>query len=98
MFLENSRYFNQPAMVVKNKDGTKVTAVQPRMLPAPPAILTSLQANDRLDIIAFRQYQDGTKFWHIADANSEIEARLLTEPENVNSPTPPIQSIQVPQK
>src|SRR5262245_53554058 len=98
MFLENSRYFNQPTMVVKTKDGTKFTAVQPRLLPTPPALATSLQANDRLDIIAFRQYQDGTKFWHIADANSQIEARLLTEPGNVNSPTPPIKSIQVPQK
>jgi hypothetical protein len=85
-------------MVVKDKNGTKLVAVQPRLLPAPPAMATSLQANDRLDIIAFRQYQDGTKYWHIADANTQIEARLLTEPENVNSPTPPVNAIQVPQK
>src|SRR5689334_21600854 len=98
MFLENSRYFNQPTMTVKLKDGSIATAVQPRLLPSPPGVSTPHEANDRLDIIALRQYQDGTKFWHIADANSQPEARLLTEAPDMNSPTPPIQTIQVPPK
>jgi hypothetical protein len=97
MFLENSRYFNQATMIVKDRDGGNLVALQPRLLPAPSGVPTLLKANDRLDIIALRQYQDGTKFWHIADANTQIEARLLTEPDIGNSPTPPIKTILVPQ-
>jgi len=98
MFLENSRYFNQPTMTVKLKDGRTVAMVQPRLLPSSAGIATSLQANDRLDLIALRQYQDGTKFWHIADANTLTEARLLTETAEASSATPPVQTILVPQK
>lgn len=98
MFLENSRYFNAPTMTVTLKDGSVATLVQPRLLPAPSGIPTALQANDRHDIISLRQYQDGTKFWHLADANSQLEARLLTETPDLNSPTPPIRIIQVPEK
>jgi hypothetical protein len=98
MFLENSRYFNQNTMTVKLRDGRTVAALQPRVLPAPMGASTALNRNDRLDIIALRQYQDATRFWHIADANPQIEARLLTEPTVANSDTPPVQTIQVPQK
>ena len=98
MFLENSRYFNQGTMSVKDKDGRDLVALQPRLLPAPPGLATLLKANDRLDILALRQYQDGTKFWHIADANTQIESRLLTEPEIGSSPVSPVKTIQVPQK
>jgi hypothetical protein len=98
MFLENSRYFNQPTMNLKLKDGRTVTLVEPRLLPSPAGVATPLKANDRLDIIALRQYQDGTRFWHIADANTETEARLLTEPPDVSTANPPVPTIQVPQK
>jgi hypothetical protein len=98
MFLENSRYFNQATMNVKLKDGRTAAALQPRVLPAPAGTATPLNRNDRLDIIALRQYQDGTQFWHIADANTLPEARLLTEPPTANSATPPAATIQVPQK
>lgn len=98
MFLENSRYFNQPTMTIKLKNGFTVAALQPRVLPALSGVATPLKRNDRLDIIAFRQYQDGTRFWHIADANTLIDARLLTEPAGVNTGTPPMPLIQVPQK
>lgn len=98
MFLENSRYVNQATMIVKDRDGRNLVALQPRFLPTPPGVPTLLKANDRLDIIALRQYQDGTKFWHIADANTQTEAQLLTEPDIGNSPAPPIKTILVPQK
>lgn len=98
MFLENSRYFNQATMTVKLQDGRIAAALQPRVLPAPAAVSTPLNRNDRLDIIALRQYQDGTRFWHIADANTQTEARLLAEPPAANSATPPITTIEVPQK
>jgi hypothetical protein len=31
-------------------------------------------------VIAQRKYSDGTKFWHVADANTELEANDLTKP------------------
>ena len=39
-----------------------------------------VQEHDRLDILAQQKYDDGTKFWHIADANTELQANdLLAE-------------------
>jgi hypothetical protein len=98
MFLENSRYFNQPTMNVKLKDGRTAAALQPRLLPSPSGKATALKGNDRLDILALRNYQDGTKFWHIADANTLNDARLLTEPPGAGSETPVMPVIQVPEK
>src|ERR1017187_1653683 len=98
MFLENSRYFNQATTNIKLKDGRTAIALQPRVLPAASGVATALKRNDRLDIMALRLYQDGTRFWHIADANALNDARLLTEPPGVNTDTPPMPIIQVPQK
>jgi hypothetical protein len=39
-----------------------------------------VKGTDRLDVMAQRQYSDGTRFWHIADANTELEASKLVEP------------------
>ena len=33
---------------------------------------------DRLDLLSEQKYQDGTRFWYIADANTELEANELT--------------------
>jgi hypothetical protein len=98
MFLSNSRYFNLPTMKRKARDGRTVTLVAPRLLPAPAGVETPLNANDRLDILALRQYQDGARFWHIADANTATEARLLTEPPDASSANPPVSAILVPEK
>lgn len=98
MFLENSRYFGQKTMNVELPDGRAVPALEPRRLPSPPAAPREVKGHDRLDIIAQRSYQDGTTFWHIADANTRIEARLLTEPPQANTVTPPMVVIQVPEK
>jgi hypothetical protein len=97
MFLENSRYFNQPTMNVKLKDGRTAAALQPRVLPAPAGNATALKRNDRLDIIAFRQYQDGTRFWHIADANTLTDTVRLIESPGGPTDAPPIPVIEVPQ-
>jgi hypothetical protein len=32
---------------------------------------------DRLDILAERRYRDATRYWHIGDANTELEANEL---------------------
>ena len=80
MFTEASRYFNAPTAEAKDAKGRAVTAVLLRRLPFPGGLLTPLKGNDRLDVMAQRRYQDGTKFWHIADANTELEAKNLVEP------------------
>ena len=98
MFLENSRYFGQKIMTVTLRDGRTAQALTPRQLPEPPATLRELKRNDRLDILAQRSYQDSTMFWHIADANTRVEARLLTEPPAANTVTPPAVAILVPDK
>jgi hypothetical protein len=98
MFLENSRYFGQQTMPVKLGDGRTAEALVPRRLPLPAASPRELKRNDRLDIIAQRSYQDSTKFWHIADANTKLEARLLPEPPRANTLTPPPVVIQVPEQ
>jgi nucleoid-associated protein YgaU len=81
MFLENSRYHKQSAVEVTTRDGHTVQALKLRKLPAPPAQPHSVQQHDRLDILAHQHYGDGTKFWHIADANTELQANdLVAEP------------------
>jgi hypothetical protein len=39
-----------------------------------------VKGNDRLDIMAERRYSDATRYWHIADANSELKvSRLVSQ-------------------
>jgi hypothetical protein len=33
--------------------------------------------NDQLDALAHEQYGDGTRFWHLADANTALQANDL---------------------
>lgn len=77
MFLETSRYFQQKTVNVITKNNRGVKAVKLRRLPALEGKNVVVQGDDRLDIIAHRQYGDATRFWHIADANTELEAREL---------------------
>ena len=79
MFSKSSRYANQKTVRAKARHGREVDAVTLRRLAAPPAvILQAIRGHDALDMIASRQYGDGTMFWHIADANTELEANELT--------------------
>jgi len=85
MFDANSRYAKIPVVEVETATGKKANAVKLRRLPYTPGNLTEVKGNDRLDIIAQRKFKDGTKFWHIADANTELEANDLVDtvrPEN----------------
>jgi hypothetical protein len=77
MFLENSRYFKVPTVVAPAGQGRTAAALKLRPLEAPPGELCTVAAHERLDILAYHQYSDGTKFWHIADANTELEAAAL---------------------
>lgn len=79
MFLQNSRYFQQPVVDAVSRDGTPVKAISLRRLPPISGDSRIVKGNDRLDIIAQRQYNDPTWFWHIADANTDLEANTLVE-------------------
>ena len=80
MFLENSRYYKVPTVETTASDGRAVVALKLRPLPAPPAEPHVVRDNDQLDVLAHHQYADGTKFWHIADANTALQAhRLVAE-------------------
>ena len=85
MFDANSRYAKIPFVEVETATGKKANAVKLRRLPYVPGNLTEVKGTDRLDIMSQRKFADGTKFWHIADANTELEANDLVEtvrPEN----------------
>ena len=77
MFLSNSRYLNTPTVTATGADGHEVTAVALRVLPTTTGAPTVVKSGDQLDVMAHRQTGDGTRFWHIADANSELEANAL---------------------
>lgn len=86
MFKENSRYASTPIAEVEGKNGKKVSAVRLRRLPYVGGDLTEVKGSDRLDIMSQRKYKDGTKFWNIADANTELEANDLVKNEPSENP------------
>ena len=77
MFLRNSRYSGVPTITATGPDGQTVTAVQLRVVPETPGRPTLVRSGDKLDVMSDRYYRDGTRGWHIADANSELEANTL---------------------
>jgi hypothetical protein len=90
MFLKNSRYYKTTQVEKKTKIGQSVKAIKLRRLPNQKGTAAVIKKDDRLDIIAQRQYNQPTKFWHIADANTELQAndlisesgRTINVPEN----------------
>lgn len=77
MFLKNSRYQGLRTVAAQDRAGRPVQAVTLRRLPATPGVELQVHDKDRLDVLAERRYKDGTRYWHIADANSELEAQEL---------------------
>jgi hypothetical protein len=57
--------------------GQRVLALAIRRLPNPAAEPHALADGERIDLLALTRYRDGTKSWHIADCNSELDAREL---------------------
>lgn len=78
MFLDTSRYANVDTVAATTRDGRTVTAIKLRPLPAITGSAHTVLDNDRLDLLAHNYHGDGTKFWHIADANTAIQANDLT--------------------
>jgi hypothetical protein len=77
MFLSNSRYAGLATVVAQGLDGQEVTAVKLRVLPETGGAPTLVRTGDQLDVMSERRYRDGTRYWHIADANAELEAGEL---------------------
>ena len=84
MFLETSRYYRVAQVEATAKGGRAVKAVKLRRLPAVSGYPTVVKEHDRLDILSQRRYDNPTMFWHIADANTELEATdLASEPGRI---------------
>jgi hypothetical protein len=90
MFLESSRYYKIETSEGKAANGRLVKFVKFRRLPEVSGQAMTVKEGDRLDIIAQRSYDNPTWFWHIADADSELEANDLV--------AVPGSSIEVPEQ
>lgn len=90
MLTESSRYRNVRRDEARARDGRTVAVLALRRLPSPAGTEFTVKQHDRLDIMAQRRYDDATRFWRIADANTELEARTLVET--------PGRRIQVPER
>jgi hypothetical protein len=77
VFLKSSRYYGLPTVAATGADGREATAVRLRVLPATQGQPRAVRGGDQLDMMAHELSGDGTRFWHIADANSELEANSL---------------------
>ncbi len=80
MFTADSRYADISSVTVHDAAGREVTAVRLRRLPDPGGRDVIVTAADQLDVIAEQCYRDATRFWHVADANTERDARDLMQP------------------
>jgi hypothetical protein len=88
-FRKSSRYYNQKIITVINKQGQKVPALSLRIIPLTKGKKKIVKHIDRLDIISQQEYNDPTKFWYIADANTKLDATKLVSKK--------IQTIIVPE-
>jgi hypothetical protein len=70
MFDRRSRYYRLPDVVVPDELGRPRAAKALRRLPLPAArMVHTIDANDRLDHLAYTYYRQSRRWWHIADAN-----------------------------
>lgn len=79
MFLKNSRYYSLPTVSAKDRSGRTVQALKLRRLPAIEGKTYIVQDKDQLDVMCEQKYLDAALFWHIADANTELEANNLVQ-------------------
>lgn len=88
MFLKTSRYNKTETLVAEDSKGRSVEAIKIRELPDTSGVTEVVDNSHKLDVMSERLYKDGTRFWHIADANSELEAGALlnTPGETVKVP------------
>jgi hypothetical protein len=82
MFNTNSRYAMQTQVAVNgmapaDRPERQITAITLRRLPPTNGEPLEVKSIHRLDLIAQEKYSDPLRFWHIADANTDLDARQL---------------------
>jgi hypothetical protein len=89
-FLKSSRYANVELVQAPAPGGRVVAAVKLRRLADPASGVHLVDDLDRIDSLADRAYGDATRGWHIADANTELDARALARSRRtINKPEAP---------
>lgn len=84
MISDSSRYRGVTRSEGVASGGRPTTALRLRRAPATDGEEVTVRQNDRLDLMANDRYGEATRFWRIADANSELDARaLVAEPGRV---------------
>ncbi|MDE2154834.1 MAG: LysM domain-containing protein [Xanthomonadaceae bacterium] len=83
IFPPTSRYALTPTATFVRADGTPLTYLKRRFVPAPES-LALLQwhrvlQNERLDNIAAQYLGDPEQFWRLCDANRALRPQELTE-------------------
>lgn len=78
MFSKNSRYYGLQTAIVDN-GGAEAKAVKLRRIDKINGFQYMVRDQDSLDYISNQKYNDSTKFWYIADANSEMKANDLLD-------------------
>ena len=100
MFSSFSRYRKLPDVVTTDAKGRTLASKALRLLPSVSgAFQHTVEDGDRLDHVAFKYYQQPTKWWRINDANPEFfspqellgKEPVVTDrfPVTFNGPQPP---------
>ena len=79
MFHKNSRYKDIETISVNDKQGREVQAIKLRRLNNTTGYEYMVMDGEQLDVISEQRYKEAARFWHIADANCELEANELMQ-------------------
>ena len=83
IFPPTSRYALTPTATYVRADGTSVTYIKRRFVPAPGSLALlqwhRVAQGERLDNIAARYLGDPEQFWRLCDANRALRPQELTE-------------------
>lgn len=81
-FPPTSRYYDTPVRTIEAADGTKLVYLARRFVPAGSRFATlathTVQAGERIDIVAAATLGDPLAFWRICDANDTMRPDDLT--------------------
>jgi hypothetical protein len=83
LFTSSSRYYGLPVETLDLPDGTTITYVTRRFVPAPERFQTlqhhTVTQGERLDNIAAKYLGDPRLFWRLCDANRAMRPEDLTD-------------------
>lgn len=81
MIFNTSRYAKVETYTVTPAAGRTLTALKLRVIPPTSAVFWhTVQAGDRLDLLAFKYYGKADRFWLICDANNVMRPEELLQP------------------